>query len=153
MCCLLSKEINHVLHIYDSVFPFVHYHDNCNSETASINKGNTGWWQGVGAFSVFMFVLKDQCSHGEAGLFFFNVIPSYPRLHYFKRKKKVILILGICWCFSKCITAFSCYCLFWQYLTLEFSITQFTAGLAGTLIVWFDSFASIWSKLHPSNTV
>ncbi|CAM9951909.1 unnamed protein product, partial [Bubo scandiacus] len=53
--------------------------------------------------------------------FFFSVIPSYPRLHYFKRKKEVILILGICWYFSKYVTAFSCYCLFWQYLTLEFS--------------------------------
>lgn len=126
-----------LLYISASVFPFVHYHENCDSETESTDKGNSCWWQGVGASSVFMFVLKDQRSHGKAGLFFsFNVISSYSKIHYFKWKKEVILILGICWYFSKRVTAFSCYCLFWHYLTLELSIIHSRACLYTHSLVW-----------------
>lgn len=74
---------------------------------------------------------------------FINVILSYPNLHYFKRKINNFF-LDICFFFfAKCVAAFSSYCLSWQNLTLEFSITQFTAGLIGICIIWFDLFASV----------
>lgn len=73
---------------------------------------------------------------------FINVIPSYPSLHYLKRKKYICVFRYLPF-FARCVTTFSFCCLSWQHLTLEFSITQFTAGLMNTCIIWFDLFASV----------
>lgn len=76
-------------YISASVSPFIYYYGNCDFETKSIDERNTGWWQEVVSSSVFVSVLKDQCSHAEWALItLINVMLLYPRLHCFRRKRK-----------------------------------------------------------------